>query len=182
MRSAPIPCSLRRLVGWARRFRGAWSPCGALQQIGSIHGSTRGPGWRAAERAPVREGGPPGGGYWRPGDNAGGARGACARPRGTAGRVWRLGRRAGPYAWMRLCLRAAVGRVCLRHARAPACPCPACSWLRACASCVWACMSRARAVCVRAGTSCATGCERAPDAGIARCTARMLQEPWPWFS
>ena len=28
----PIPCSPRRRVGWARRFRGARSPCGALQQ------------------------------------------------------------------------------------------------------------------------------------------------------
>ena len=32
VRSAPIPCSPRRRVGWARRFRGARSPCGALQQ------------------------------------------------------------------------------------------------------------------------------------------------------
>jgi hypothetical protein len=83
---------------------------------------------------------------------------------------------------------AAVGRVCSRRAHAPACPCPVsacpcpvCSRLRACASCVWACMSRARTVRVRAGTSCATGCEQAHDAGIARCKARMLQEPWPWF-
>ena len=76
---------------------------------------------------------------------------------------------------------AAVGRVCSRRAHAPACPCPVsacpcpvCSRLRACASCVWACMSRARTVRVRAGTSCATGCEQAHDAGVARCKARMV--------
>jgi hypothetical protein len=32
VRSAPIPCSPRRRVGWARRFRGAQSPGGAPQQ------------------------------------------------------------------------------------------------------------------------------------------------------
>ena len=108
---------------------------------------------------------------------------AAARSRGPG---LRRARRAGRYTWVRLCLRAAVGRaavghVCSRHAHAPACPCPVCSWLRACASCVWACMSRARAVRVRAGTSCSTWCEQAHDAGITRCKARMLREPWPWF-
>ena len=138
-------------------------------------------------RALVRTGGPPGGGCWRPSASAGGARGACARPRGR-GPGLRRARRAGRCTWVRLCLGAAVGRVCSRRAHAPACPCPVsacpcpvCSRLRACASCVWACMSRARTVRVRAGTSCATGCEQAHDAGIARCKARMLQEPWPWF-
>ena len=45
-------------------------------------------------------------------------------------RVPGLRRRPGRYAWVHLCLRAAVGRVCSRHAHAPACPCPVCSWLR----------------------------------------------------
>ena len=39
------------------------------------------------QRAPVWAVGPPGGGCWRPGATAGGARGACARPRGAAVRV-----------------------------------------------------------------------------------------------
>ena len=95
---------------------------------------------------------------------------AAARGRGPG---LRRRRRTGPYARVRLCLRAAVGRVWLRHACAPACPCPVCSWLRVCASCAWVCMSRARAVRVRAGTTCATGCEQAHDAG-SQDAARTL--------
>ena len=138
MRSVPIPCSPRRRVTWARRVRGARSPCGALQQ-----------GLRAGKKAP-RAG--LGGARRRPaGPGAGGrasgrrllaARCQCWR---CAGRVraaargrgpgLRRRRRTGPYARVRLCLRAAVGRVWLRHACAPAYPCPVCSW-RMVAACV----------------------------------------------
>ena len=48
MRSAPIPCSPRRRVGWARRFRGAQSPGGALQQgkeVNGAHGVAVGGQW-----------------------------------------------------------------------------------------------------------------------------------------
>jgi hypothetical protein len=51
-----------------------------------VNDCTRGPGWRAVA-AGVPRCGPPGGGCWRPGANAGGARGVCARPCGANGRV-----------------------------------------------------------------------------------------------
>ena len=55
VRSAPIPCSPRRRIGWARRFRGARSPCGALQQGLPIPGPMhlRGAWGCGAPRRPV---------------------------------------------------------------------------------------------------------------------------------
>ena len=91
MRGAPIPCLPRRRVGWARRFRGARSPYGALLQ-----GLRSGPGrWLHARarvegggrRAPVRARGPPRGGCWRFWRPALMVRGARAWPRGAARRV-----------------------------------------------------------------------------------------------
>ena len=91
VRGAPIPCLPRRRVGWARRFRGARSPYGALLQ-----GLRSGPGrWLHARarvegggrRAPVRARGPPRGGCWRFWRPALMVRGARAWPRGAARRV-----------------------------------------------------------------------------------------------
>jgi hypothetical protein len=55
VRSAPIPCSPRRRIGWARRFRGARSPCGALQQ--GLQAGSRQRRTHAGGRGPAPGGG-----------------------------------------------------------------------------------------------------------------------------
>ena len=183
VRLAPIPCLLRRRVGWARRFRGARSPYGALLQ-----GLRSGPGrWLHARarvegggrRAPVRARGPPRGGCWRFWRPALMVRGARAWPRGAARRVC-----------------AGIAKL----VRTLGCAC-ACGWPWAAGACGMRVRRRAHALgtpsyaherrahgrvrrvlarCVC--TPSTAKCGQASDAGIACCQDRMLQEPWPWFS
>ena len=173
-------CQRWRCAGRARaRPRGA----ACLPGLRRIRLYEAGGGGR---RAPVRAGGPPGGGCWRPGANPGGARGACARPRGAAGRVCAgLAELVGTLGCACACVQPWAVRpwaTCVRgmRMRRRAHALYARGYAHARRACGRVCRVLVRYVCAQVRPVPQGANKRTMPA--SRCKARMLQEPWPWFS